>query len=272
MWLDHVTNNSAEKNSSKDVNVSRMSTIQSVDNCPHTNFAASPHWCSLKNVLIFVDVTEMKVFVLSATSPKADEMVFDQQVSFAIPTSDSQEDLLLFVGLETKIIQVNFDKKQILREVVQLPMEFRQTGRIVTAKCSPHGTLYVNCVNKPKGGPPRGHMLRLSVGSGGANCKLHKLYHADWSEVIFQVPNGTAWVSRHPSAILLRCSHFLLLSLLLSIFSSLLCSLTKTMYWLLTLAPIPLPSIESRASQHLPAPSASSATISLLTNWRQYFH
>ena len=74
----------------------------------------------------------------------------DQLVRFAVSTSASTEDhLILFVGLDDKIVEVDFTMKHIIRVVIFTPRDATKPGRFNDAKCAPDpdDTLHAGYIN-----------------------------------------------------------------------------------------------------------------------------
>lgn len=177
--------------------------ITGIEASPHLKFAANPHWCHTTHSLIYVDISGREV--VRYISRIVQRMIFDEEVSFAIPTSDTtEEELFLFVGLEDKIVEVNFTRQMIIREVAQIPFELASNGRFIHAKCSPNGTLYIGCVSKSWVWGPSGYLLRLCPKDFGKDFTLHRVYQSNWLEASFVVPNGLAWI--HDDEILIMDS------------------------------------------------------------------
>ena len=166
--------------------------ITAIEKSPSVKFGSTPHWCSKSYSLIYVDVFGRQVIQFS--SRLFHKMSFESDVAFAIPSSDTTErELILIVGLEDKILEVNFTKQIILRELATLPFDLASNGRFVHAKCSPNGTLYIGCVCKSWIWGPMGYLLRLCPNNFGETFTLHRIFQRDWLESSFQIPNASAW-------------------------------------------------------------------------------
>jgi sugar lactone lactonase YvrE len=75
---------------------------------------------------------------------QTDFMQVDGNIGFAIPTMQSCGDscLFLLVGLDDRIIEVNFTEKKTLRTIASLKDVHTEGFRFFTGSCSPDGTLF----------------------------------------------------------------------------------------------------------------------------------
>jgi sugar lactone lactonase YvrE len=161
---------------------------------PPCRLGETPLWCSLSNSLIFVDIMGKKVFQYYLETNKTNFMSFEKEVGFAIPTTDTTpETLMLFVGVEDRIMEVNFTEKKIVRRIVNVLTE-GSLGRFNDAKCSPNGNLYAGFMkhNSLKTGD-RGHLYRLDIKFSKEKTRywLERLTSDDLPEPLLS--NGMAW-------------------------------------------------------------------------------
>jgi gluconolactonase len=165
--------------------------VASIVTSPSMAYASTPFWCQVTQSLWYSDLYGKQVIRFFTVTESYDKMEFDQQVAFVIPTAfTTTKSTVLFVGLEDKIVEVDWQTKSIVREV----FKFAENERLVSGKCSPMGTLFVSVVDATKSGDP-GHLYGLREGPDG--WKLTKLFGALWNEVFFQIPFGMAWYSKN---------------------------------------------------------------------------
>ena len=127
---------------------------------PTAHMPDSPFWCSQRGCLIYVCCGLKTVYVFtpsketdcsdSTTDSEStvdsgdylDVMTMDQLVGFAIPTTScsNKTDLLLLVGLEDRVVEVNFTEKTVIRTIA-IVRESVVGMRFTNGKCSPDGTL-----------------------------------------------------------------------------------------------------------------------------------
>jgi sugar lactone lactonase YvrE len=165
--------------------------VSLVKTSPSVAYATTPFWCEITQCLWYCDMFGKEVVCFSDKDETSEKMGFPQQVAFAIPTAfTTVNSTQLFVGLEDKVVEVDWNTKTIVREVLCLP----PNTRIVSGKCSPLGTLFVSVVDATKTGLP-GHLFSIREDEGG--WKIHKLFGGFWNETFYQIPLGMAWMSKH---------------------------------------------------------------------------
>jgi sugar lactone lactonase YvrE len=174
--------------------------IEVLTNIPLTKLGGSPLWIKSSQSLVFVDILGKSV---SCFCPKSDmtlTMTFEQYVGFAVPTSRTKKDqLILLVGLENKIVEIDLTDQQILRTVLFIPEKFYSKGmRFNDGKCSPDGELFVGLMHTKWREGNRGFFFKLIHGithstdseSGLPKSMLKNILPRDG----VHFPNGTAWL------------------------------------------------------------------------------
>lgn len=137
--------------------------VDNLDSASPTFSGDSVLWCNVGECLIYVDTDGKQVFAYYPGEQTTISMSFQESVGFAVPTSLSREDkLVLFVGLEQKILEVNLSENRILRTVATVPMEFYQKGmRFSCAKSSPDGVLYAGYMHRDWVSGFKGYLFKV---------------------------------------------------------------------------------------------------------------
>jgi sugar lactone lactonase YvrE len=190
-----VVPQSFAKNISKSVTAMEKTLTISTVNCPTTILGESPLWCSITKSLIYIDINGKKIYQLRPSQLKIESMSMSQLIGFAVPTADSTSSkLILIVGLEDHVAEVNFTEKRIIRKVAITPITTTYPGRFNDAKCSPKGNLYAGYMNTNWRNGNRGHIFRLwnAVDKSTGYCNLNHVRRQGWEDI--HLPNGTVWM------------------------------------------------------------------------------
>lgn len=174
--------------------------IDIVSAAPKTILGESPLWHRPTNSLIFIDILGKTVHNFYPKTGATQSMVFDQLVGFAVPTNHSRKDrLILFVGLENKIVEVDLGNQRILREVLEVPPKYYTRGmRFNDAKCSADGELYAGYMSRQWREGKEGFLFKVmqghlpSVGNGAA--PLVSVLKDVLPREGIAMPNGSAWM------------------------------------------------------------------------------
>lgn len=146
--------------------------IERIENAPLSILGESPFYDKQRNVLVYCDITGKKVFVYNISSDTSSEMEFEQAVGFVIPTSEWNY-LSLIVGLENKVVQVNFDTKTIVKDVVSVPPRYiNGSCRFNDASCSTLGEIYCGYMNTDWRKGKRGFLFKLNLAIQNVDAKL----------------------------------------------------------------------------------------------------
>ena len=110
-------------------------------------------WCSQIKCFILIDCSCKTIYTYHTVHNDkisySDKMELDENLTFAVPTlkTSFNGDLYLLVGLEDRIVEINFSKKKIVKVISMIRDLNFDTGRFVEAKCSPEGTLITGFIN-----------------------------------------------------------------------------------------------------------------------------
>lgn len=96
--------------------------------------------------------------------------------------------LYLLVGLEDRIVEVNFTEQKIIRTIVEIPIDIKDTNsRFNDAKASPDGVLYCGYMHLKWREGNGGHFFKMKNDGSNALQTLLK-------PIEIGLPNGLAWV------------------------------------------------------------------------------
>lgn len=99
--------------------------------------------------------------------------------------------LYLLVGLEDRIVEVNFTEQKIIRTIVEIPIDIKDTNsRFNDAKASPDGVLYCGYMHLKWREGNGGHFFKMKNDGSNALQTLLK-------PIEIGLPNGLAWVSKN---------------------------------------------------------------------------
>ena len=117
--------------------------IREVEEAPGCVLGESPHWCAITKSLFYIDIQGKKIHRYDPLSKVVDTMNTEQQVGFAIPSVKTVANkIILIVGLEDNISEINFTDKTIIRVLSAVPEKDLKDKRFNDGKCSPMGRLY----------------------------------------------------------------------------------------------------------------------------------
>lgn len=159
----------------------------------------SPRWSKRTKDLIFIDILKKKVFAHNYERKTTEIMNFNQYVGFAIPTSKTtMSNLSLFVGLEDRIVEVDWNLKIIIAVIAKVPNTFYKKGmRFNDAECSPDGELFAGFMHSKWREGHAGQYFRLLLNSSATIDAIHAPLNAFESilpkEESIHLPNGSAW-------------------------------------------------------------------------------
>ena len=161
---------------------------------PFTTLGESPYWCSITDSLFYVDITAKLICQYYPSSKAFQSMKMGSDVGFAIPTQKTRRcEIILFVGLEDKIVEVNFTTKEVLRTVTTLPDDLISESRFNDGKCDCNGRLYAGYMNKNWRDGVHGNVYQLvrSMKEPGSTDLMHLEPMLQRNEII--LPNGSIW-------------------------------------------------------------------------------
>lgn len=176
--------------------------IEVVSNAPQTSLGESPLWCKITQTLLYIDILGKKVHNYCPKTGETQTMQFEQSVGFAVPTSRSKKDqLIVLVGLENKIVELDLSVQHILRTVLHVPESIYIKGmRFNDGKCNPDGELFAGYMSTKWREGRRGYLYRVIQGvpanssaDGSAGMPKSVLKNVLPREGI-HLPNGTAWL------------------------------------------------------------------------------
>lgn len=173
--------------------------IEPLNELPRCLLGESPRWSKKTKDLIFIDILKKKVFTYNYERKTTETMIFDQYVGFAIPTSKStKSNLSLYVGLEDRIVEVDFNLKIIIAVVARVPSSVYQKGmRFNDAECSPDGELYAGFMHSKWREGHKGQYFRLLLNNSttaAANVAPTNVLESMLpQEESIHLPNGSAW-------------------------------------------------------------------------------
>lgn len=172
-YFDDATNSFNLNSPRNTMPMHKMLSISSMSG-PYLKHGTNAIWEPISNTLLFVDVYSKKIVRYNPQTHDHDEMVLDQLVGFAVPTSQcTKSTLRLFVGLEDSIVEVDFTRKIVMRTIGLVSEDLRPNGRFNGGKCSPNGVLYVNFVQTIPMQSPIEFLFRLQIaGRIGMNAHL----------------------------------------------------------------------------------------------------
>ena len=161
---------------------------------PPTLHGESPHWCSISECLFYIDIAAKSVYSYSPSTNTVDSMVMNSTVGFAVPTSrTTARKVILFVGLEFEILEVDFTSKEILRVVSSLPENVSKNSRFNDGKCNHDGRLYAGYMNKKWRDGEKGNLYQLcrsNPKSAEASMDLRPMLDKNDCHL----PNGSTWM------------------------------------------------------------------------------
>jgi sugar lactone lactonase YvrE len=164
---------------------------------PPTVLGESPHWCAITESLFYIDITAKTIFRYIPSAKKTESMIMDSAVGFAIPTSATvSSKIILYVGLEKNVVEVNFTTKEVLRIVSSLPSSVTDNCRFNDGKCNSRGQLYAGYMNIAWRDGLFGNVYQLTHftfdEAPDAQMDLQPMFEID--EI--HLPNGLAWNKR----------------------------------------------------------------------------
>ena len=117
--------------------------IREVEGAPGCILGESPHWCAITKSLYYIDIQGKKIHRYDPVNNVVDTMSTEQQVGFAIPSVKTVANkIILIVGLEDSITEVNFTDKTTIRVLSAVPEKDLKDKRFNDGKCNPMGRLY----------------------------------------------------------------------------------------------------------------------------------
>ena len=118
--------------------------VKKIEKAPKCLLGESPKWFESLKILVYIDIFSCKLFTYSLIDEEVFEMQFTQSIGFAIPSSNlSPDQILLLVGLEDQVVEVEVKSKSILRKIVMVPDKFFQKWRRFNdGECNPDGILF----------------------------------------------------------------------------------------------------------------------------------
>lgn len=166
--------------------------VEEINNAAMSVLGESPHWCSITQSLFYIDILACKIHRYIPAINYCETMQMEQQVGFVIPTNlTTASNILLIVGLENSIVEVNFTEKLILRTVAVVPHASTNhfEKRFNDGKCSFDGSLYAGYMSVKWREGSRGCFYTLQVSP--SPCTLLSVFENEE----FHLPNGMAWTS-----------------------------------------------------------------------------
>ena len=139
-----------------------------------------------------MDINGKRILVYDPITASTTSMQLSQLVGFAIPTTETRKRkdgtmLYLIVGLEDRVVEINFTDQTIIRTIAEIPADIKENSRFNDGKASPTGLLYAGYMN-----------LKWREGYGGHFFKLNE-EHSQFQTLLkpteLGLPNGLAWVS-----------------------------------------------------------------------------
>ena len=188
-WGDHCDNTDATG-----CRLSRRFMIVEEVCVPSTELGESPYWCSITDSLFYVDITAKLICQYCPASKAFQSMKMVSAVGFAVPTQKTKRcEIILFVGLEDRIVEVNFTTKEVLRTVTILPDDIISESRFNDGKCDCNGRLYAGYMNKKWRDGIHGNVYQLvrSIKEPGSTDLMHLEPMLQLNEII--LPNGLIW-------------------------------------------------------------------------------
>lgn len=162
---------------------------------PPTVLGESPHWCAITESLFYIDITAMTIFRYIPSSKVTESMVMKSAVGFAIPTSTTvPSKIILYVGLEKDIVEVNFTTKEVMRTVSTIPSSITTNCRFNDGKCNSRGQLYAGYMNIGWRENLYGNVYHLTHSTSEAldsQMELQPMFEINE----FHLPNGFAWIN-----------------------------------------------------------------------------
>ena len=176
-----------------DKRLSRQFMLVEEVSVPPTVLGESPHWCAITESLFYIDITAKTIFRYIPSSNKTESMLMDSAVGFAIPTSTAvSSKIIMYVGLEKNIVEVNFTTKEVLRIVSSLPSNMTVNCRFNDGKCNSRGQLYAGYMNIGWRDNLYGNVYQLTQSTSeakDAQMELRPMFEIGE----FHLPNGSAW-------------------------------------------------------------------------------
>ncbi len=174
--------------------------IDILTEAPRSVLGESPLWCKVTQSLLFIDILGKSVHNFYPKSGLTQSMSFDQLVGFATPSSKSKKDqLIVLVGLENKIVELDMAEQQIIRTVLIVPEKYYLKGmRFNDGKCSPEGELFAGFMHTKWREGNRGYFFKIIQGissnaDGSSHSPKSMLKNILPREGV-HLPNGTAWL------------------------------------------------------------------------------
>ena len=159
----------------------------------------SPHYCNITNQIIYVDINGKRIIVYDPKTNSSSSMQMSQMVAFAIPTNETRKRkdgtmLYLVVGLEDRIVEVNFTDKIIMRTISEIPSTILNQKdsdsiflRFNDGKASPDGELYAGYMHIKWREGNGGYLFRLDNQNGHLKTLI--------SPTDLGLPNGLAFTT-----------------------------------------------------------------------------
>lgn len=144
----------------------------------------SPHYCRITNQIIYVDINGKRIIVYDLITDSSSSMQMSQKVAFAIPTTETRKRkdgtmLYLVVGLEDRIVEVNFTDKIIIRTISEIPSTILHQKdsdsimlRFNDGKASPDGEIYAGYMHIKWREDNGGYFFRLDHQNGSLKTLL----------------------------------------------------------------------------------------------------
>jgi sugar lactone lactonase YvrE len=182
-----------------------MSDIINALNSPKCLLGESPKWYQSVNsdgelveYLIYIDILSYLIHVHNPLTNDSSTMKFDQSVGFVLPSNKSLgEKLILIVGLEDRVVEVDFFPQTIISTILVVPETYYENyKRFNDAECNPDGLIFAGFMHPQwRDGFKGNYFLISACGSfsqdGNTIGNLHELE----LEGGIGLPNGTAWIS-----------------------------------------------------------------------------
>jgi len=160
-----------------------------VGKAPACALGESPYWCAVSNTLFFIDIAGKKLHRLDPAKDAVDTMTFNECVGFAVPSARSAPGkALLYVGLESTVVEVNFADAKTVRVVSAVGEKDVKDRRFNDGKCSPAGRLYCGYMHNKWRDGHCGQLYTLAAGDS-----LRPVFDPN----TVQLPNGMAWPLQH---------------------------------------------------------------------------
>jgi sugar lactone lactonase YvrE len=180
---------SRRPSAAKSINLSPV--VREVEAGQLSILGESPYWCTITNSLFYVDISGRNVFQYDPMDQSTKHMSMPQAVGFAVPTTKTtQTNIILYVGLENCIVEVNFSEKRIMRTVVSVPHDTAVGCRFNDGKCNSEGILYGGYMHTSWREGHRGRLYQLVPPTGYFSLGSFRMALGP-DDV--HLPNGSAW-------------------------------------------------------------------------------